>query len=281
MAHKRSEPSSTVARTDAPTGAPIVGIDPPAEPGRVVSSESDPLWTRSLNRAVSVQRPVVVAHVARIRRKNPDASPAEIIRILERQYLAAVTGGGAAVGATAVVPGIGWAVSLALSGAETAGFLETSALYAQSITEVHGIAVTDPERAQALVMAMMLGGPGVTLVKQLAGQAGGVGPARTAFWGELVTSSLPKSALGSVTKNIRDAFIKRFVVRQGTGVLGRALPFGIGAVVGGAGNHALGRKIVASSRTAFGPAPASFPIELEEQGPHDARRWGRRRGADS
>ena len=48
-------------------------------------------------------------------------------------------------------------MTLALSGVETAGFLEASALFAQSVTEVHGIAVDDPERARALVMTMMLG----------------------------------------------------------------------------------------------------------------------------
>ena len=57
-------------------------------------------------------------------------------------------------------PGVGWGVSLALSGVETAGFLEASALFAQSVTEVHGIAVSDPDRARALVMAMMLGAAG-------------------------------------------------------------------------------------------------------------------------
>ena len=60
--------------------------------------------------------------------------------MLERRYLAAVTTGGAAVGATAVVPGIGTGVTLALSGVETVGFLEATTLFAQSVAEVHGIA---------------------------------------------------------------------------------------------------------------------------------------------
>ena len=46
-------------------------------------------------------------------------------------------------------------------------------------------------------------------------------------------------------------------------MLGRAIPFGIGAVVGGTGNHLLGRKVIASSRTAFGPAPLEFPLTLD------------------
>jgi hypothetical protein len=228
-----------------------------------------PAWNGWLDRAISVQHPVVAAHVARVRRRHPDASPAQVIEILERQYLTAVTSGGAAVGASAVIPGVGMIASLGLSGAETVGFLEASALFAQSVTEVHGIQVEDPERARALVMAMMLGAPGTQLVKQLAGQAGG-GQGRTAFWGELVTSSLPKSAISGIGGKLRSSFVKRFLTRQGTSVLGRAIPFGIGAVVGGLGNHALGRKVVQSSRSAFGPPPAHFTVVLPPSGGEQA-----------
>jgi len=220
-------------------------------------------WVKMLDRVISVQRPVVVAHVKSLRRRHPDASPAQIIAILERQYLTAVTTGGAAVGASAVVPGVGMAASLGLSGAETIGFLETTALFAQSVTEVHGIALDDPERARTLVMAMILGTPGTQLIKQLAGQASG-GQARSAFWGEMVTSSLPKQVVNGLGGRIRDQFIKRFAARQGTTILGRALPFGIGAAVGGLGNHALGRKVIEASRTGFGLPPAQFPVVLQQ-----------------
>lgn len=65
--------------------------------------------------------------------------------------------------------------------------------------------------------------------------------------------------------------MKRFLTRQGTSVLGRAIPFGIGAVVGGLGNHALGRKVVQSSRSAFGPPPAHFTVVLEPSGGKTAK----------
>jgi hypothetical protein len=218
---------------------------------------------RTLDRMLSVQRPVVLAHIRSIRKSRPAASPAEIIRTLERRYLAAVTTGGALVGATAAIPAVGTVASVALSTAETAGFLEASALFAQSVTEVHGIAVTDPERARTLVMAMILGTAGSELVEQLAGEVVGIGPARATFWGELVTKNLPKSALGTVAKRLRTFFVKKFAASEGAGILGRAIPFGIGAVIGGVGNHVLGRRVVASSRTAFGPPPLQFPISLD------------------
>ena len=234
---------------------------------RVPVPEQPTGWVKMLDRVLSVQRPVVVAHVRSLRRRHPDATPAEIIQILERQYLTAVTGGGAAVGASAVIPGVGMAAALGLSGVETLGFLETTALFAQSVTEVHGIALDDPERARKLVMAMILGTPGTQLINQLAGQIAG-GQVRTAFWGEMVTSSLPKQVVNGIGGQVRDQFIKRFAARQGTTIVGRALPFGIGAAVGGLGNHALGRKVIQASRTGFGMPQAEFPIVLE---PNDAK----------
>lgn len=218
---------------------------------------------RGIDRVLTVQRPAVLAHIRGIRRGRPDATPEQIIRTLERRYLAAVTTGGALVGASAVIPAVGTGASLALSGVETAGFLEASALFAQSVTEVHGIPVDDPDRARALVMTMVLGSAGTDLVRQLAGQVAGTGPARNSFWGELVTRNLPKAAMGQIADRIKRMFIKRFAVTQSTNVVGRLIPFGIGAAVGGAGNNILGRQIVRSSREAFGPPPAEFPPGLE------------------
>jgi hypothetical protein len=225
-------------------------------------TNSSPTMQRTIDRVLSVQRPIVLAHIRGLRKRRPDATPDEIIRILERRFLTAVTTGGAAVGASAVIPAVGVGTSIALTGVETVGFLEASALFAQSVAEIHGIPVTDPERARALVMTMVLGSAGTDLVKQFAAQAAG-GKGRSVYWGEMVTQSMPKAVFAPVADAVQRHFVKRLAVTQGTSAVGRAIPFGIGAVVGGAGNHLLGRQIVKSSREAFGPAPAAFPQELD------------------
>jgi len=219
----------------------------------------------SVEKLLSVQRPVVLAHIRGIRRHSPAASPAQVIVILERRYLAAVTAGGAAVGASAAIPAVGVGISFALSAVETAGFLEASALFAQSVTEVHGITVDEPERARTLVMAMMLGTAGSDLIKQLAGQAAGTGQSKPKFWGELVTQGLPEAAINQVASRVQKIFLRRFATTQGASIIGRAIPFGIGALVGGVGNNVLGRKVVASSRGAFGEAPIDFPDGLAQR----------------
>ncbi len=226
---------------------------------------SNPFVVRGIDRVLTVQRPVVIAHIRSIRRGRPYATPDEIIRTLERRFLTAVTTGGALVGASAAIPAVGTGASLVLSGVETAGFLEASALFAQSVTEVHGIVVEDPDRARALVMAMVLGTAGSDLVKQMAGQVAGTAPARSAFWGEMVTKSLPRTVMGPIVDRVKKTFVKKYAVAQGTNVIGRLIPFGIGAAIGGGGNHLLGRQIVRSSRDAFGPAPTTLPSWLEPE----------------
>jgi hypothetical protein len=177
-------------------------------PNDQMQPSRDPAWVRSIDRVLAVQRPLIVAYIRSLRRRYPSATPEQLIRVLERRYLTAVTSGGAAVGATAVVPGIGTSVTLALSGVETAGFLESTAIFAQSVAEVHGIAVSDPERARALVMTLMLGKAGTDLLQQFTGQAFHNGPARKVYWGEMITSSMPQMVMGPVTENGRDPAVR-------------------------------------------------------------------------
>src|SRR5690625_194392 len=143
-----------------------------------------------LGRALSVQRPVVLAYVRSVRRRHPHASPAQIAEILRKHYVTLAMGGGAAVGATAVVPGIGIGAALGLAAVETGGFLELSALYSQSLAELHGMQVREPKRANALVMGLMLGGSGKDLVRQFSDQIDGGPPVHSNF-GALVTKQIP------------------------------------------------------------------------------------------
>ncbi|WP_424448177.1 hypothetical protein [Microbacterium arborescens] len=237
--------------------------DAPRRDSDEVDDARHPLTVRTLDRLLAVQRPVVLAHLRAIRQRHPEATTAQVVQMLERRYLTAVTTGGAAVGATAVIPGIGTATTIALSGVETAGFLEATALFAQSLAELHGIPIDNPDRARALVLALMLGTEGAELVGQFARQASGRGAPRSSYWGELVTSSLPRTAVGPVLDRLKRAFVRRFAAAGGASVVGKALPFGIGAAIGGTGNHILGRRVISGARRAFGVVPAGFPAALD------------------
>lgn len=215
-----------------------------------------------LGKALSVQRPVVLAYVRGVRRRNPHASPAEIAEILRKHYVNFAMGGGAAVGATAVVPGLGTGAALGLAAVETGGFLELSALYSQSLAELHGMQVRDPKRANVLVMGLMLGGSGKDLVRQFSDQIDGGPPVHSNF-GALVTKQIPTVFMDSIVKKLRKKFIRTYAARTGGSILGRALPFGVGAVVGGTANRVMANTVVKNARNAFGDMPDHFSPDLD------------------
>lgn len=203
-----------------------------------------------LDRAIDVQTPLVRKNIARARQRNPEATPAQIIRSLERMYISALTGTGAAVGGTAAAPGVGTGVALALSAGETLSSLELSALFALSIAEVHEVPIDELERRRTIVMGIMLGGTGSATIAKVAERTG-------QHWGRQVVAKVPIETLRQINKILGRNFITKYGTKQGIIVLGRVAPFGIGAVIGGGANAALAALAVRAGRRAFGPPPTS------------------------
>jgi hypothetical protein len=238
-----------------------------------------PAFQKVVLKALDVQRPLVLRNLNRLRRQHPQDTPAELAERLGKQYLTALTGGGAAIGSTAVVPGVGTAAALGLSAAATVGFLEATALYAQSVAELMGIPTDDPQRAQTLVMAVMLGDDGRRMLQDFTSQANGRGMGPLAGGLSVVTGSAGVSEV--LFNQMKRMFLKRFIVRQGAGMLGRLVPFGVGAVIGGLGNRVLGKGVIRAAQNLFGPLPATIPGALaSELKALPAGRRGRKDGGD-
>jgi hypothetical protein len=207
---------------------------------------------RALDRALAVQRPAVLSYLDRVRRKHPEMTPAEVVRQLERRYLAAVVGIGGASGAAAAVPGTGTAASLASGAAEVTAFVSATALYVLTLAELHGVPVSDPEVRRALVVSVMIGEAGIAAVE------GGEALADK-HWAHVLARATPRDKVTLVNSYLARRFVRRLGTRQGALLVGRALPLGIGAAVGAGGNAALARGAIATARKAFGPPPAAFP----------------------
>ncbi|MFJ9441380.1 hypothetical protein ACIRRH_05845 [Kitasatospora sp. NPDC101235] len=205
-----------------------------------------------LDKAIGLQGPLVRKNIARARQRNPEATPALVIRNLERMYVSALTGSGAAVGGTAAAPGVGTGVALALSAGEALSSLELSALFALSVAEVHAVPIDEVERRRTIVMGIMLGGSGSTTIPKIAGRTG-------QHWGRQIVSKVPVETLRQINKVLGKNFVTKYGTKQGIIVLGRVAPFGIGAVIGGGANAAVGALAVRSARRAFGPPPESWP----------------------
>ncbi|MFG1791599.1 hypothetical protein [Nocardia sp. NPDC049149] len=197
-----------------------------------------------------LQAPAVAKYVDRIRRSHPDETPAQVIERLEKQYLLAVTGSGSAVGATAAVPGVGTVAAIAAVSAETTFFLEISALFTLAVAAVHGISPEDQEQRRALVLAVVLGESGMEIVQKTVGTS-------AKNWGTVFANRIP--GLSSMNDSLLKRFIIRFITRRAALMAGKVVPAGIGAVIGGVGNRAMGKTTISNARKAFGPAPVVWP----------------------
>lgn len=220
------------------------------------SGASAKVLSHVLESSARLQAPAVRAYVARLRRANPNATPAEVVAKLEKHYLAAVMASGAAVGSAAAFPGIGTITALSAVAGETVLFLEATAAFVLAVAEVHGIPVEDRERRRTLVLTALVGDEGSGAVKDL------LGASRTSGAWLAEAELLPLPVVSQLNSRLTQYFVKKYTVRRTAMAFGKMLPVGIGAAVGGGGNRLMGKKIVENARKAFGPAPGRWPVTL-------------------
>ncbi|MFW2513689.1 hypothetical protein ACNI3K_07905 [Demequina sp. SO4-13] len=223
-------------------------------------------------KAIAVQRPAATAYIKEIRRRKPDATPAEVMKIIESQYIATTTSASAAAGATATIPVVGIPVAIGLGVADLLFFYETTALFALCMAELRGIPIDDPERAKAVVLGAMLGEKRKSRVTELvlgALPAGAsVGTARKVAggavskvnpkWGDLLAQQLPDSALVPVTMVLAKQAMAQGAVMGGIRIGSKAVPV-IGAVAGGATSYYFGSGVVKSCREGFSAPAETWP----------------------
>jgi hypothetical protein len=210
-----------------------------------------------IERGARVQAPAVKAYVDRLRAHAPNATPAEIVTRLEKQYLAAVMASGAAVGSAAAFPGIGTLAAMSAVAGETVVFLEATSVFVLAVAEVHGIPADHKERRRALVLSVLVGEESKHAVADL------VGPGRTSgSWISDGAATLPLPAVSQLNSRLLKYFVKRYTLRRGAIAFGKLLPVGVGAVVGGVGNRLMGKRIVTNARKAFGDPPPRWPAAL-------------------
>ena len=224
----------------------------PAEPD--IAGPAAGALTAALRRAIRSQTALARGYVRTLREQHPDESPAQIRRRLDSRFLMTVTASGATVGATAAVPGIGTVVAFGAIGAESLVFLEAAAFYTLAVAEVHGIDVRRGEHEELLVMTTLLGASGTALLSKSVGSPGG-----SAASGSLASRALQMPGLREVNRRMLNRFLRRFAVKRTTLAMGKLAPAGIGAAVGGWGNRRLGRTVVDTAATTFGPPPDSWP----------------------
>jgi hypothetical protein len=208
------------------------------------------LVQRGLDKALVAQQPLAQKQVERLRRVHPSDTPQELIRRLDRYFLASITASGGASGAAAAVPGAGIPTALA----DVMVFTEASVLYTLSLAEIHDLHPEDFERRKLLVLTVLLGDGAVKALDKAVGRTG-------PYWARRIVGAIPMSAIKRVNNFLGHRFITKYGTKQGVLVLGKQVPLGIGAAIGAGGNHVVGRLTIRSARAIFGPPPSNWAGE--------------------
>lgn len=190
----------------------------------------------ALDKVAHAQAPVVGRYVDWLERRHPTDTPVEIMQRLTRQYLVVVTTSGVTVGLSAAVPGVGTLIGLAATSVDTAVFLEASAVLSVGAAAAYRLDPDDPRQTR-LVSKVVLGEAGTKLLDETAGH-------KTGQWLAVVTDHIP--GLASMPDSPAKRFIVNYLVKRTLLLFGTLIPAGIGAVIGGMGNNALGQMVVAN-----------------------------------
>lgn len=100
-------------------------------------------------------------------------------------------------------------------------------------------------------MAVMLGDAGAKGVGKVAERSG-------QHWARHLVDVIPRSKILSINKVLGPNFVTKYGTKQGILVLGKVIPFGIGAVIGGTANAVFSQGIITASNRAFGAASQSW-----------------------
>lgn len=220
-------------------------------------------FINAVDKAVHLQTSSIRAYVDWLRRQNPDASPAEIQKTMDKHLKNTVTGTGAGVGATAAVPGIGLVTGAAAVAGESVLFLDLAAFYAVASAYLRGVDVDDPERRRAIVLTLLMGSKGIAIVDAILGDDATTIPGKSTlakFSGPTLTQTnnvLERMAMRSLNNQMRRAW------------LGKLMPLGIGAIAGTTANRKLADGVIENEHDALGAVPAGFATPLPDKEEQD------------
>jgi len=213
----------------------------------------------AVDKAVQLQTSTIRTYVNWLRRENPDATPAEIQKLMDKHLKNTVTGTGAGVGAAAAVPGIGLFTGAAAVAGESVLFLDLAAFYAVASAYLRGEDISDPERRRTLVLSLLMGTKGLAIVDAMLGDDAGKIPGKSTlakFSGPTLANTnnvLERIAMRSMRKSLRRAW------------LGKLMPLGIGAVAGTTANRKLADGVIDNVQSGLGAVPAGFATPLPEK----------------
>lgn len=202
----------------------------------------------------------------------PGAAPAVKARQIATPIRKRMTALGAAAGATAAAPGIGTSVAVGTLAAELGVVALKTTDMVMSIGAAYGHLNASPEERRAWVLAVLAFGDDAaeefaTLARDLgmnvsSGQAIEVaGEAIGGGAGQMATVD----ALRRINTTLVAQVLKKWGTRRGAATVGKLLPFGIGAAVGGSANYVMMREFAKQASRFFDSYDRDFVLGMAPQ----------------
>lgn len=189
-------------------------------------------WQRALDRAAKTQG-------------TKEQRLEELYRAFQRE----LTGAGAATGAAAATPGLGTAAAASWLSADVAWLALRSTDLIMTIAAVHGHTTASPDQRRAWVLSIMAFGDEAAaeftnLVDKVNMNPTGVEGMR-----------MPLEVIERVNATLGTHVLTKYGTRRGIATVGRLLPFGVGAVIGGGANYTMIRNLAKHADSFFRTAP--------------------------
>ena len=181
----------------------------------------------AVDRAATTRWDAAVRRAASASGATIEVKVAAVTRTFARELAVA----GAATGGAAAVPGVGTAAAMAATAADMGWFTLRIADLVLTIAALHGHQRATVEERRAWILSVLAFGEGSAAgFSRMTGEMG-QDLSRKAL------GRIPPGVLRAINRKLGRSVLTRFGARRGVVTLGRVLPFGIGAAVGGSANY--------------------------------------------
>lgn len=188
-------------------------------------------------------------------RRRAAALPGDIrpekIKALTDSFSRELGAAGAAAGAAAVAPAVGTAATLLTTTAELAWFTARAGDLILTIAATHGRPEPTVDERRAWVLAVLIYGSSAKdgFARAINEASTGMAPA--------IDRRIPLATLQMANRVMSRSLLRRYGTRRAAIALGRALPIGIGAFIGGSANYAAIRTLARNADQFFARLPYS------------------------
>jgi hypothetical protein len=160
---------------------------------------------------------------------------------------------GAAAGGVAAVPGVGTGASLATAAGDITWTTVRLTDLILTIARIHGHDSDDIAERRLWVLAVLGGSANATKIAEKLAAEMGKG------LGKKAVAAIPRTAISRLNAAMGRTIVTKYGTKRGAVQLGKALPFGIGAIVGGGINYGTVRAVTRTANKFFSLLPGPEP----------------------